>query len=185
MKKLYFVRHGQSIYNAQKRYAGSLDVELSELGKQQAQQVGEILKNLDIDIIVASSQKRAQQTANIINKYLNLPLETDSDLREICVGLYEGLTREESQAKYPKRWKQGLNSSFTQAVHEGESAQEVQDRVFAALDRISEKHKDKKVLIVAHGFVSKAVNRYFNREITDEEFFSYTIDNCTVVEFSK
>ena len=184
MKKLYYVRHGQSTYNALKRYAGSLDVELSELGKEQAKQVGETLKNHSIDVIVVSPQIRAQQTAKIINQNLDLPMETENDLREICVGLYEGLTREEVASKYPERWKQGASRSFTTAVHDGESAQEVQDRVFEALDRISEKHKDKHVLVVAHGFVGKAVYRYFNREISDEEFYNYAVKNCTVIEFS-
>ncbi len=183
MKKLYYVRHGESTYNAQNRYAGSLDCELSAKGKEQAEIVGEKLVDEDIDIIVASPQTRAQQTAAIINQYLKLKIETEEDLREIHVGLYEGLTREEAAAKYPDRWKQGINRSFTFSPHEGETALDVQNRVYAAMDRILARHGDKNVLIVAHGFVGKAVNRYFNRELSDEEFFNYNVENCTVIEF--
>jgi len=183
MKKLLYVRHGESTYNAEHRYAGTIDVDLSPKGIEQANQVAEALRGTEIDLIIASPQKRAQHTARIINEVLQLPMEIEDGLREVHMGLYEGLTRVEVEQKYPERWLQGSTRSFEYAPYEGETAKDVQERVYATLDRIIAKHPHKTILVVAHGFVGKAVHRYFNRHITDEQFFDFGLENCVVVEY--
>ena len=183
MTKIYYVRHGQSTYNAEKRYAGSTDVPLSELGLEQAQIAAGILEDYAIDHLICSPMLRTRQTAEVINQRLQLPIEIVEDLRELNVGVFETLTRAEIEEKYPERWQQSRHNDYFKVSHGGESGFDVQQRVFPALDQLIEKYEGQSILIVAHGFVGRVVYRYFNREISDEQFFLYSLQNCEVVEY--
>jgi broad specificity phosphatase PhoE len=80
-KKVYFVRHGETILNAQRIRQGR-DGGLSELGKKQAEATGERLKNFPIDVIISSPFERTKETTAIINKHLNKPVEYSELLAE-------------------------------------------------------------------------------------------------------
>jgi uncharacterized phosphatase len=73
MKKLYFIRHGQSVMNTQKLWAGVTDTPLTEEGRQQAKRAGKEAKKLNIDLIVSSPLSRAHETARIIAKEIDYP----------------------------------------------------------------------------------------------------------------
>jgi broad specificity phosphatase PhoE len=87
--KLYFLRHGQSQANVDGLYSAENDSPLTELGKEQAKAAGHIIRGLGIDVIIASNQQRAADTARIIADAIGLSpekVETDSRLREVSVG---------------------------------------------------------------------------------------------------
>src|SRR3989338_6402900 len=75
MKTIYFVRHGESVHNAAKRF-NELGTPLSERGIQQAGEIAERASKLPIDLVVASTLKRAQQTAGIVAKRLGVNMES-------------------------------------------------------------------------------------------------------------
>lgn len=93
--KIFVTRHGQTKWNALRKLQGRQDVELNEIGKKQALIVGEKIKNEEIDIIITSPLKRAKETAEIINKKLNVEIVEDNRLIERCYGDFEGITKEE------------------------------------------------------------------------------------------
>ena len=101
---LYVTRHGETDYNVQKRYTGSTDIPLNAKGIYQAEELANKLSDIKFDIIVSSPLLRAKQTAEIIQKSYDVPIDIINEFSEINVGVYEGLTREEAQMKYPEVW---------------------------------------------------------------------------------
>ncbi|MBQ6436659.1 histidine phosphatase family protein [bacterium] len=88
--KLYLIRHGQTPYNEKHLAQGWSDIPLSDLGRQQAQEVVIAMKDKHIDAIFASDLKRAQETALPLSKFFGLPIYSTWLLRERCFGDYEG-----------------------------------------------------------------------------------------------
>jgi 2,3-bisphosphoglycerate-dependent phosphoglycerate mutase len=106
MSKLILTRHGQSTWNAENRFTGWVDVDLSEKGKEEAKKSGELIKklNIKIDISYTSYLKRAIETLTIILKTLNLPIKfnTSWELNERHYGSLTGLNKEETKKKLVK-----------------------------------------------------------------------------------
>lgn len=103
MSKLILTRHGQSIWNAENKFTGWVDVDLSDKGKEEAKKSGELLKklNIRIDISYTSYLKRAIETLTIILKSLNLPMNFNTawELNERHYGSLTGLNKEETKKK--------------------------------------------------------------------------------------
>src|SRR5581483_11305534 len=98
MTTLLLVRHGETDWNAERRWQGHADVPLNARGREQARALAEELAGESIDAIYSSDLSRAQDTADIVGARLDVPVVVDPDLREIDVGPVEGLTAEESAA---------------------------------------------------------------------------------------
>ena len=102
---LYVGRHGETQLNVEKRCAGSIDVPLNERGMEQAKELAKKLAEESFDVIVTSPLQRARATAEQISVYhRDVPVIVIEEFREVCVGVYEGMTREEVQEKYPELW---------------------------------------------------------------------------------
>ncbi len=103
MSKLILTRHGQSIWNAENRFTGWVDVELSAKGKEEAKKSGELINelNIKIDISYTSYLKRAIETLTIILKTLNLSMKFNTawELNERHYGSLTGLNKEETKKK--------------------------------------------------------------------------------------
>ena len=103
MSKLILTRHGQSTWNAENRFTGWVDVELSEKGKEEAKKSGELLNKLNIRINISytSYLKRAIETLTIILKSLSLPMKFNTawELNERHYGSLTGLNKEETKKK--------------------------------------------------------------------------------------
>ncbi|MBS4536667.1 histidine phosphatase family protein [Clostridium sp. D2Q-14] len=89
---LIVVRHGETQFNVEKRYTGSLNIELNSTGFKQAKNLAKELRKYDIDVIITSTLKRAKQTTEIINNELKLPIIEMKEFCERNVGVFEGLT---------------------------------------------------------------------------------------------
>ena len=91
--KILIVRHGKTVWNAEKRAAGLVDIELNEKGIEQAKELKDKLKNVDFDLIITSPLKRAIKTANIINENHHKEI-IDEGATERNLGIYEGQPNE-------------------------------------------------------------------------------------------
>lgn len=180
---LYVTRHGETDYNVHGRYSGSTDIPLNENGINQAHQLAEKIKDIPFDIIISSSLIRAMQTAEIVNAVLNLPVIANEKLVERNVGVYEGLTREECQSKYPELWNRRCTSQLDDAPDNGETIRQAYDRVTSALREIENIYFDKTILLICHGFVSRVINKYY-KNLSFDEMQSFTLDNCNVVKYT-
>lgn len=101
--KIYFTRHGLTEYNKERRIQGLLDSPLTLEGKEKAKELGARLKDEGIEIIYSSDQKRAMDSAKIINEALKLDIIPDRRLREVSMLSHEGMTWAESVATNPDR----------------------------------------------------------------------------------
>ncbi len=135
MTELLLVRHGETDWNAAGRLQGHTDRPLSDYGREQARRLAEELAGEEFDAIYASDLARARETAEIVGVQLQLPVVLDPDLGEKNWGTWEGLTSTER-----------LEIELV-----GESTEEHQRRMLAALGRIAAKHPDGRVLVVTHG----------------------------------
>jgi probable phosphoglycerate mutase len=98
--RVLLIRHGQSLWNIEERWQGRADIELSELGIQQARAAADKLGSFEI--IASSHLQRALHTATIISEIHGVgPVEVDERLQETHVGPWEGLTRQQIEQQWP------------------------------------------------------------------------------------
>lgn len=150
MTRLVLVRHGETDWNVEGRYQGQADPPLNERGKAQARQVAEALRPIGIDVIYSSPLRRAWQTAEIIAQTLGVPLFAEPRLMEIHQGDWQGRLRAEIAAKYPELFQRWLTDPWHVTPPGGESLQQVQARVYAAVDEILARHRGQTVALVTH-----------------------------------
>lgn len=147
--KLILIRHGETGWNAQKRYCGFKDVNLSARGKLQAKLLSKRLKLENIHKVYASDRKRALETAKILFK--DVKVEKIPDLREIHFGCFEGLTHRKIMRKYQEVYSRWLKEPFNIRIPRGEDLTDFRKRVVAALKKIIERNPDKTIAVVCHG----------------------------------
>ena len=141
MTRLVITRHGQSIANAEYRFAGHSDFDLSEIGKAQAELTSQyICANEKIDMIYSSDLLRAYNTAVPTAKKLGLEIIPTEELREIYAGEWEGRTTAELAVEFEEDFGVWKNDYANSRCTGGESTAEVYDRVVATVKRLAEKH---------------------------------------------
>ena len=150
MTTLILVRHGQSVGNLQGLYCGQLDFPLSEKGFVQAELTGAYLKeNYRIDAIYSSDLSRAMQTAEPTAKAFGLETVPEKDLREICVGEWEGQNANEVIHKYAKEYDL-WRTQPDYAPKGGETREQMQERVERCLKKILSENEGKTVAVFTH-----------------------------------
>jgi probable phosphoglycerate mutase len=165
MARLLLLRHGQSVWNAEGRWQGTADPELSAEGGSQAAAAAEHLEQEDLWAVWASPLQRAWQTAQIISTTLGLgAVQVDPGLRERDVGELSGLTTPEIEERWPgllAEWRSGQRDTLPGG--EGD----IRERVVAAVQRIaiaSDEAGHESVLVVTHGGSLTAVELHLGAE---------------------
>lgn len=153
MLKIYLVRHGQTPWNQTGRIQGHSDTPLDEVGRRQAQQAARWLtERVRNPIAVYSSDlRRAYHTAETIARALNAPLHAEPVLRERHWGLWEGLTSEEVQQRFPDHHFTYLYDPMMGTPPEAEPMPAFWERVNAFGRRLIEAHAQGEVIVVGHG----------------------------------
>ncbi len=142
-------RHGQTVWNAERRFQGQSDIPLDETGQAQAERAARLLAALHPDLIVSSDLSRAAGTAAALGRLAGLEVTLDKDLRERHGGCWEGLTDTEIRARYPAE-----HASWNPP--DGEPSAVVAERVAGALQRIASALTDQPdtaglAVVVSHG----------------------------------
>lgn len=168
MGKIYFVRHGETEWNIERRMQGHKNSPLSKLGLKQAYWLSEEIVDEKLDYIYASTLQRALDTANIIKNNRNIEIIPREELKEIALGEWEGMRIEKVEQEYPDRHFNFWKSPDLFEPLGGESFDELVERAGKFVDEISVKHKNDNILIVAHAVVIKAIINYIRKkEIRD------------------
>ena len=153
-KDFYIFRHGQSTYNLIGRTQGHTnDSVLTELGQEQAADIGQKLKDKGIELIVTSPLKRARQTAELANQSLNVNIVEDERFIEINVGCVEGWPQDKILSQYKDIYDKLHNVVPDENIcyPGGETKKQVRERVFAGLEYwVSQKDYDV-IAISSHG----------------------------------
>jgi alpha-ribazole phosphatase len=160
--KMILVRHGQTEWNAQQKYQGHTDVPLNDMGRQQAGRVADYLYDQEgVEGLYGSDLARARETAEIIGRRLDLPVTTDTRLRELNFGVWEGLTFSEVYRDYREEFDNWFHHTEGFKVPGGESFQELLNRSLQALREIAVRHSGT-VVVATHGGVIMALLYHLN-----------------------
>lgn len=146
MTTICLVRHGETNWNKAGRVQGKTDIPLNQTGIAQAEECRVQLEKSDWDIIISSSLTRAKQTAEIINKGLQLPFIQMEAFQERGYGDVEGMTLKQRREKFPNR-----------NYPNQESRSALTERVMNGIHTIYENYPNQKILLVAHGGVINAI----------------------------
>lgn len=186
--KLLLTRHGETDWNLQRRIQGSTDTDLNETGRRQAMQLAEslLLSEDRPDIVYTSGLKRALETAEIAAKRLQITCLIHPGLEEIGFGLWEGLTWEQVEDKYPELYQIWHTDRRYGHPPEGESYQDLLNRVVPALQDIIQKEggssADRRILIVTHSAVIMSLLSHLNRTPFHEMVKRYRTQNAQIIE---
>ena len=159
MTEIILCRHGETEWNRLGRYQGKTDIPLNERGREQARALADSLRDEPIVAVYSSTLARAFDTAREIADVHGLKVRRDPRLDEINQGLWEGLHREEIIRAHGDLHAQWLDYPLDLRLPEGETLEEVRDRVRSALDDILLLHVHHTICIVAHS-VSMAVIKH-------------------------
>ena len=182
--KIYITRHGETQWNVKGLMQGWKDSELTEKGIDNAKRLGERLKDINFDVIYSSPLKRAVDTAKYINGEKNTKIVLVESLKEMGVGVWEGMEHSKVKELYPEQ-----HTNFWERPHlfkpqeNGESFEEVLMRVKKVWQDIINAGGDN-VLIVTHAVVLKTLYMILkNLELKDLWNPPFMKDTClTIVE---
>ena len=153
MIRIYLIRHGETVYNAQGRIQGQRDIELTQLGRSQAKAAALRLSSEPITAVYSSDLRRASDTAQAIARYHGLPVQERPELRERGLGVLEGLTMPEVESRFPSDahpWR--LDKAA--APPDGETADDVVRRCGSFSQRVLSEHGGSGGIVVVGHFGS-------------------------------
>jgi probable phosphoglycerate mutase len=153
MTTLILIRHGETLWNTERRMQGQLDSPLTERGVWQARRLGERLATMDFSTLYSSDLPRARLTAQRIADLSGHDIIADARLRERHFGLFEGLTRVEMEARDPQAYARFMSRDPQYAVPGGESPAGFFARCRAALEDLAARHRGETIAVVTHGLV--------------------------------
>ena len=165
--RIVAIRHGETDWNAATRIQGQLDIGLNELGRWQAQRLADALADAALDAVYASDLARARDTAQPLARRAGLTVHTDPGLRERGFGVFEGLTFDEIEQRFPdgaRRWRQ-RDASF--GPDGGETLNGFYARAVATVTALAARHRGQHIAVVAHGGVLDALYRAATRVALD------------------
>ena len=155
---LILIRHGETESNRERLALGREDVPLNEKGRRQAAALAASLAGVPLAGVYASPLCRAVETARLLAEERGLQVQVDEDLIEMAVGDLEGLSPKEMIERYGdflQKWFSTEAGSLR--MPGGESLQDVQDRAWAAVERLQERHPEETVVVVTHNFTIHAI----------------------------
>lgn len=155
--KLILTRHGETVWHAEHRYAGSSDIALTERGKQQAEDLAAWAVTHRPDVLVSSTLSRSWNTADAVAKATGLEHWSDAGLNEVDFGKGEGLTMAELYEKYPDAAAAFEKAPAQSPMPAGEPGAIAVARALKVLARIIRKADGGTALVVGHGTLMRLV----------------------------
>lgn len=161
MTTVYFIRHGESVTNLDKRFTGQLDAPLTEKGRAQAELTGEFLRDVPFTACYSSDLQRAYDTAVAVADFHHIPVVGVPALREIDCGKWTGIAYDDLARLYPEdyhRWRTEIGLATCTG---GESMMQLQQRALQAIQHIVSSHPDETVCVTSHGGVVRVLLAYY------------------------
>src|SRR5215210_7285077 len=183
MTTILLVRHGETDWNRDNRFQGHADPPLNDRGRGQARELAARLGEEEVDAVFTSPLRRARETAEIIGDALVLPVAAHQGLREVDVGEWQGLTRDEIATRYPEAFARWLD--YGRGWERGETYEAMAERTLDAVHDISAAYPRGHVVVVTHGgpvralFASAAGITH-----TEARRRTSVIANCGVAHFA-
>jgi probable phosphoglycerate mutase len=153
VERVHLIRHGQTNWNVEGRWQGTLPTQLNAEGLAQAAALASHMRSWPIQAIYTSDLPRAAQTAAALGRSLGVDPIPDQRWQEFHLGIFQGLTRDEIEARYPHEWYEFRRIYWDYVVPEGESRRMLQARAFAAWNDVIAPQNASEVAVVSHGGV--------------------------------
>jgi probable phosphoglycerate mutase len=158
--RVILIRHGETNWNLEGRMQGHRDSPLTDLGLAQARAVAACLATENIDALYSSDLQRAFLTARQIAEKTGHEIRVDPRLRERHLGIFQGLTREEMEARYPVECAAYRNGGPDYQVSGGQSARQHFQLSVSCLTELAGQHSGELLVIVTHGGVVASLLRH-------------------------
>jgi 2,3-bisphosphoglycerate-dependent phosphoglycerate mutase len=172
MAKLVLVRHGQSLWNQEDRFTGWVDVPLTDLGRAEARQAGERLRDLRFDVAYTSALWRAQETLDIMLDVLGQkpPIIRDQALNERHYGDLQGLNKKRTAERFGAEQVKIWRRSYDVPPPNGEALKNTAERTLPFFERaiLGDIVIGKNVLVVAHGNSNRSIVMQLDRLSKEE-----------------
>jgi broad specificity phosphatase PhoE len=177
---IVLARHGETDWNRENRFQGHADPPLNETGRAQARDLAERLVEEPLAAVYASTLRRAYETAKIVGEPRGLRVTPVAGLREVDLGSWSGLTRLEVEARFPDGYRRWLE--YGHGWDDGESYDELGERVVETLASIASAHDGVAALVVTHGGpIRSAVARASGISFGEARRALAIVENCGVV----
>jgi len=177
--KLLLTRHGQTEWNADRRFQGHTDISLSARGRAQAHALGRALRGRRVSAAYVSPMRRAVETAEIALADAGIPFTPIEALRELSLGAWEGCTVDEIRTQDGDPYAAWLRAPLDCPPPGAEPLPAVRDRVVSALERIEDAHGDGDALIIAHGGVISVYACHL-LACSFNQLWRLRVDNCSL-----
>jgi broad specificity phosphatase PhoE len=180
---ILLARHGETDWNREGRFQGWADPPLNATGRAQAVDLSVALMAEELAAVYSSPLRRAYGTAEIVAASRDLEPARIDALREVDVGSWSGLTREEIEQRFPEQYARWL--AYDQGWEDGETYEQMADRVVAALLELAAKHDGERILAVTHGGPMRAASAFAARvTYAESRRRSPVVGNTAVLEFA-
>ena len=183
MAEILLARHGETDWNRESRFQGHADPPLNALGRAQAAELATTLADEELAAVYSSPLQRALETARVVARPHNLSPLALEGLREVDVGSWEALTRDEVEQRYPEQFERWL--AYGQGWEDGETYEQMGQRVIAALHELAVRHDGERIAAVTHGGpIRAALARAEGITHMEARRNGPVIGNCFVARFS-
>jgi probable phosphoglycerate mutase len=180
---ILLARHGETDWNREGRFQGWADPPLNATGRAQAVDLSVALMAEELATVYSSPLRRAYETAEVVAASRGLVPVTIEALREVDVGSWSGLTREEIEQRFPEQYARWLD--YGQGWDDGETYEAMAERVVGAVLELALVHDGERILAVSHGGPMRAVSAFAERvTYAESRRRSPVVANAAVVEFA-
>lgn len=182
MTVIILVRHGETEWNTGDVFRGRIDIGLSETGMKQAALLGEYLKNIKVEAIFSSPLKRALSTAEEINRYHNLEIETTDGLIDYNFGEWQGISRQDIKTRYAELYNEWTTHPERVTTPGGETLDDVRDRAFGFINDLTNRYRGT-VILVSHRVVIKVIICAL-LGLDNSHYWNIEQDTCGITTFT-
>ncbi len=155
--RLFLIRHGETVWNRERRCQGFSDIPLNEEGEEQARVLSRVLSSYPLDAVYCSDLVRSRRTAEIVAAPHHISVRVDVRLRELNQGELEGSSLENLLAEHEELLKEWMERPKDVIMPGGESLATLQKRAWQAVRDIVKSHSDKTVAVVAHNLCNLCI----------------------------
>jgi probable phosphoglycerate mutase len=180
---ILLARHGETDWNREGRFQGWADPPLNATGRAQAVDLSVQLMAEELAAVYSSPLRRAYETAEVVAASRGLEPVTVDALREVDVGSWSGLSRAEIEQRFPEQYARWLD--YGQGWEDGETYEQMVDRVVGALQELAEARDGERILAVTHGGPMRAASAFADRvSYAEARRRSPVVGNTAVLEFA-
>jgi len=180
---ILLARHGETDWNREGRFQGWADPPLNATGRAQAVDLSVQLMAEELAAVYSSPLRRAYETAEVVAASRGLEPVTVDALREVDVGSWSGLSRAEIEQRFPEQYARWLD--YGQGWEDGETYEQMVDRVVGALQELAEARNGERILAVTHGGPMRAASAFADRvSYAEARRRSPVVGNTAVLEFA-